>query len=205
MYLRSSSIHPLYRTVNKSANDFFCSVFYLEGKPLHIQAMSEADVVTTRRLRLKSIIDKRFGGKQSRFVEEFDINAGELSGLLRSKHFGEKKARSLEAMLGLPEFWMDGLADENSLEVNEPRAEYSVNADLTVAWNLLLPDEQAALLADIKSRAAHNKAVMDMLAAKPNPAQTETQGNTVRASDRRQKTKWFGMTERRDGKENKNG
>lgn len=40
-------------------------------------------------------------------------------------------------------------------------------ADLISAWALLLPDEQTALLGDIQRRAAHNKAVGEMLAAKP--------------------------------------
>lgn len=128
--------------------------------------MSESDVVTIRRQRLKSFIDAKFGGKQTSFAGEYDVNPGELSGLLRSKHFGEKKARSLEAKLGIPPLWMDGLAADNVPTVQEPSAEYSVYAELNAAWDLLTQDEQADFLAQIKARAVHNKAVMDQLSVR---------------------------------------
>lgn len=69
--------------------------------------MAESDIQTTRRERLRQLIEDRFGGRQSALVEEIGINQGELSGLLKTKSFGEKKARSLEEQLKLPSKWLD--------------------------------------------------------------------------------------------------
>lgn len=65
-------------------------------------------VTLTRRQRLKQWIDEHYGGKQAAFVASVEINQGELSGLLRNKHFGEKRARSLEQQAGMPHKWLDG-------------------------------------------------------------------------------------------------
>lgn len=70
------------------------------------------DVVLIRRKRLQQVIDEQYGGKQSSLVEAIEVNAGELSGLLRSKAFGEKKARGLEVSLGLPRGYLDGQAGD---------------------------------------------------------------------------------------------
>lgn len=64
-------------------------------------------VVEARRFALKELIRKKYGGQQSRFVEETGINQGELSGLLKKKHFGEKKARAIELQAGLPYLSLD--------------------------------------------------------------------------------------------------
>ncbi len=69
--------------------------------------MNKNDVITTRRKRLRLLIDERFGGKQAALVSQIGINQGELSGLLEKKSFGEKKARSLEKQLKLPNLWLD--------------------------------------------------------------------------------------------------
>lgn len=50
-------------------------------------------------------------GKQSEFVRESGINQGELSALLKNKTFGERKARKLEQVAGMPAFWLDGSHD----------------------------------------------------------------------------------------------
>ena len=69
------------------------------------------EIQALRRQRLRQLIEDRYGGRQSALVEEIGINQGELSGLLRLKSFGEKKARSLEDQLGLPAKWLDQRAD----------------------------------------------------------------------------------------------
>jgi phage repressor protein C with HTH and peptisase S24 domain len=70
------------------------------------------DVVALRRANLKRWINNEFNGSQSRFVEKTGINQGELSGLLRDKSFGEKKAMSLEEKAGMPPRWLDADHEE---------------------------------------------------------------------------------------------
>jgi transcriptional regulator with XRE-family HTH domain len=72
--------------------------------------------------------------------------------------------------------------------------------DLIDAWGYLLPGERQELLKRIKQLAAHNREAVDHFKSKPVP---ETEGRTVRVSDRRKGTVWFGHADRR--KERKNG
>ena len=65
-----------------------------------------------RRERLRTWINSKCEGSQAKFVEITDINQGELSLLLRDKAFGEKKARSLERLAGMPEFYLDTPPDQ---------------------------------------------------------------------------------------------
>lgn len=95
---------------------FYRWVFGGRATVLQTSRMGENNIVSTRRARLRQVIDERFDGKQAKFVEQTGINAGELSGLLRTKHFGEKKARSLEAALDLPNLWLDGLDEKTGLD-----------------------------------------------------------------------------------------
>lgn len=164
----------------------------------HIVAMTDQDVVSTRRARLKSIIDDDFDGKQVRFVEKYGVNAGELSGLLRSKHFGEKKARSIEAMLGLPAMWLDGLDEvaPKALMVAEAPAAYGVHPDLITAWDLLTDDERDDFLSQIKAKAAHNQAVLKKFA----PPGVITR--TVSVSERRLKQAKIPFSDRRKRADN---
>jgi hypothetical protein len=60
-----------------------------------------------RRQRLRQLIQDRYGDSQARFIDETGENQGEISGLLRTKSFGEKKARNLEKKVGLPAGWLD--------------------------------------------------------------------------------------------------
>lgn len=85
----------------------------LSGKRRQKLSMKEnEEIVALRRRRLQEIIDLKFDGKQSKVVSDTGINQGELSGLLNRKSFGEKKARSLEAMLGLPSMYLDQTGNE---------------------------------------------------------------------------------------------
>ena len=65
-----------------------------------------------RRAQLRKWIEERFGGSQALFIAatnngDKQINQGELSGLLRDKSFGEKRARSLEAQAGMPTGYLE--------------------------------------------------------------------------------------------------
>lgn len=65
-------------------------------------------VVEVRRERLREWINDKYKGIQAGFVEDTGINQGELSGLLKAKSFGERKARNIEKMAGMPDGWLDG-------------------------------------------------------------------------------------------------
>lgn len=64
-------------------------------------------VVTTRRNKLRHVIDTQYGGSLKAFVDKTGTNPSELSGLLRNKSFGEKKARHIESIAGLPPMYLD--------------------------------------------------------------------------------------------------
>lgn len=62
----------------------------------------DSPIVTARRQRLQEWLDANFDGKQALFIAATGINQGELSGLLRNKSFGEKKAEALEQQAKMP-------------------------------------------------------------------------------------------------------
>ena len=62
----------------------------------------DTPAVATRRARLQRWIDERHDGSQASFAAASGINQGELSGLLKRKSFGEKRAASLEFAAGMP-------------------------------------------------------------------------------------------------------
>lgn len=66
--------------------------------------MSRQDtpIVAARRKRLQEWLDQHFEGSQAAFVTATGINQGELSLLLKSKSFGERRAASLEALAKMP-------------------------------------------------------------------------------------------------------
>lgn len=77
------------------------------------------DIVTNRRLKLQHLIDTAFGGSQASFIAKTDINQGELSGLLRNKSFGEKKARKIEQQVGVNSGYLDSPIGEGSLDLDK--------------------------------------------------------------------------------------
>jgi len=93
---------------------------------------TEDPVVANRRSRLKLWIDTRCAGSQKQFIAstndgEKQINQGELSGLLRSKSFGEKRARSLEKQAHMPAGFLDARSDaseKSALPATEPTPVY---------------------------------------------------------------------------------
>jgi hypothetical protein len=64
-------------------------------------------MVSNRRLRLKLLIKEKFNGSQAEFVTRTGQNQGEVSALLKTKSFGETKARKIEQECGLPIDWLD--------------------------------------------------------------------------------------------------
>ncbi|MDO8293039.1 MAG: hypothetical protein Q7T29_09290 [Gallionella sp.] len=65
------------------------------------------DIVANRRSKLQHIIDTQFGGVDANFIKKTGINQGELSGLLKKKSFGEKKARNIEKQANLSAGYLD--------------------------------------------------------------------------------------------------
>ena len=62
----------------------------------------DTDIVAARRARLLDWLNSRFDGNQAAMVRATQINQGELSSLLKSKSFGEKRAASIEAAAKMP-------------------------------------------------------------------------------------------------------
>jgi phage repressor protein C with HTH and peptisase S24 domain len=69
--------------------------------------------VENRRRRLRLWIDTHYEGVPANFVRAFDLNQGEISGLLSRKSFGSRKARNLEAKTGMPERYLDTFDGED--------------------------------------------------------------------------------------------
>lgn len=66
----------------------------------------DSPTVAARRERLQRWIAEHHGGSQASFAAATGINQGELSGLLKRKSFGEKRASSLQAAAGMPEGYL---------------------------------------------------------------------------------------------------
>lgn len=77
------------------------------------------DIVENRRKKLQHVIDTQFGGSQAKFIEKIEINQGELSGLLKQKSFGEKKARNIERQAELPAGYLDTPIDNEQPDLNK--------------------------------------------------------------------------------------
>lgn len=78
------------------------------------------EIQEIRRARLAQLIRERYDSSQSKFVEETGENQGEVSALLRTKSFGERKARKIEAKCGLPSGWMDSADVPRDEDVRAP-------------------------------------------------------------------------------------
>lgn len=61
-----------------------------------------------RRERLAKLIEDKYES-QAAFITATSESQSEVSGLLREKSFGEKKARKIEVKCGLPIGWLDSL------------------------------------------------------------------------------------------------
>lgn len=114
----------------------------------------ETDVVARRRLNLKAWIDERFKGVQAAFVDKTGINQGELSGLLRAKSFGEKKARALEKQAGMPDGWLDSTHD-----AAEPATLSADDQQILSAADFMPPNRLADMIEQVK-QARNSKAAL---------------------------------------------
>lgn len=68
--------------------------------------------VATRRRKLREWIDTHCNEKQTEFLDlcarnDYNLSQSELSGLLKTKSFGEKKARAIELGSGMPTYHLD--------------------------------------------------------------------------------------------------
>lgn len=82
------------------------------------------DVVSIRRERLRLWIATHHDGSQVAFIAHcaergHELNQGELSGLLKEKSFGEKKARKLELIANMPIGHLDGMTGVTKYSTHE--------------------------------------------------------------------------------------
>jgi hypothetical protein len=101
------------------------------------------EIQDIRRARLAQLIQEKYEGSQAKFVDETGENQGEVSGLLRTKAFGEKKARKLEEKCGLPRGWFDtDPTTETAIEAPPPssaqRPLLSVVENIEPQWMALV-------------------------------------------------------------------
>lgn len=98
-------------------------------------------IVANRRARLRQWINEHCSGSQAQFIAttadgDKQLNQGELSGLLRAKSFGEKKARALERQAGMPIGYLDLVDDQQApLSVREPPRP---------SWGVVVPAKRMA-------------------------------------------------------------
>lgn len=147
-YASSFSIPSLYSNVKDSSRIICTPVIYMKAPPLEYLGMEEDSVVETRRARLRKVIEERYRGVQANMVRDTGINAGELSGLLKIRFFGEKKARTLERLLSLTDMWLDGVDVSGNSLIDDFRWILEHGAD----------NEKAILLATVNViKAAHKQ------------------------------------------------
>ena len=116
------------------------------GQCFMAENLNEA-VVANRRKRLQKWIDERCEGTQSGFVEKTGINQGELSSLLKKKSFGEKKARALEGLAGMPPGWLDVIDSKTTGNIIQDVANWSAGASMLPINATLTPEEEECIAA----------------------------------------------------------
>lgn len=125
-------------------------------------ALPNDSIVQRRRAQLRRWINERCDGSQTAFIASTNdgktqVNQGELSGLLKSKSFGEKRARRLEVQAGMPSGYLDR-AETPAIEAREPSAD--VYGARHVVWPFQVVTYQRIL--DLK-RALGARAAQDAL------------------------------------------
>jgi len=103
-------------------------------------------VVANRRRQLQRWIDDRHNGVKVSFIESTNdgtrqINQGEVSALLKTKSFGEKRARSLEVLAGMPTRYLESdlspaeaLARGGELSLHEPSQVTPTSRSRQIVW-----------------------------------------------------------------------
>lgn len=113
------------------------------------------EIAQIRRARLKAWFkDRTLPPSEKSYLSQLITGA--------SSSFGEKAARRLEKTYEMPPGYLD-----TPLDAEPAREAPAAYHEILEALEYLLPGERAELEADIKRRAAHNKAVGEMLSAKP--------------------------------------
>lgn len=79
----------------------------------------DSPIVAARRKRLQAWITDNFGS-QAAFVAATGINQGELSGLLKSKSFGEKRAAAIETAANMPTGHLVTPLSPSPLQASQP-------------------------------------------------------------------------------------
>jgi len=91
----------------------------------------DTPIVATRRKMLQKWIDDNYQDpfKQAQFIRDLEkrnpdvsINQGELAALLKNKSFGEKKARRLEMLAGMPNDYLDNMQGKIIKKLVDPDA-----------------------------------------------------------------------------------
>lgn len=97
---------------------------------------TDARIVAARRQRLREWIDRHYEGSQAAFVAATRVNQGELSGLLRNKSFGEKRAATMEQCAGMPAgYLVSPLSDPGPSPSSQPmQLDEGILAD---AWRVI--------------------------------------------------------------------
>lgn len=98
---------------------------------------AEDPIVANRRARLRAWITAHFGGSHTLFIASTNdgkkqLNQGELSALLKTKSFGERRARSLEAMAHMPARYLD--------DMSEPTEATHLACDPNAGMSRIVPD-----------------------------------------------------------------
>lgn len=129
------------------------------------------EIQDIRRARLAQLIQEKYEGSQAKFVDETGENQGEVSGLLRTKAFGEKKARKLEEKCGLPRGWLD--TDPAAEPASEPavarpaqRPVLSVVENIEPQWMALVyvTQRELDLLTNYRSSSDIGKSLVETAA-----------------------------------------
>ncbi|WP_293006897.1 hypothetical protein [Nitrosomonas sp.] len=90
-----------------------------------------------RNKRLKTILNERFGGKQSAMAEALGIAANLVSRYVTGgKGIGENMKSDIESRLGLPKDWLDGFDESEdqtkTYKTNDPKKQAMIEMILAI-------------------------------------------------------------------------
>ena len=126
------------------------------------------EIQDIRRANLARLIEDKYEGSQARFVDETGENQGEVSALLRTKSFGERKARKLEDKCGLPRGWfdVDRSAGTPPQEVPRQRPTLTVVENVEPQWMALVyvTQRELDLLTQYRSSSEMGKSLVETAA-----------------------------------------
>lgn len=129
-----------------------------EGNGYSARMATDDEIVAARRARLSAWIADHYEGVQAAFIRDTGINQGELSALLATKPFGEKKARKLETQARMPEGYLERPLDlQRPSRVEEPRSIFTKErraSDDVLAVQIALESFVAALLPRVPGAAS---------------------------------------------------